>query len=130
MARINAGTLFAISKDEKPRKSSSKSFDFGWELVQSLTTDFIQQRPRNGLQKSILLKMQLVLGQDQPQQQQHQRNERGLKRRCSTCIGEIAGEGQKQKKDSLKKVFTQCSICSIYLCKNHLTTVHTCQECL
>ena len=30
MARINAGTLFAISKGEKPRKSSSKSFDFGW----------------------------------------------------------------------------------------------------
>ena len=38
-SRINASTILALNKKDDPRKVNS--LDFGWELVQKLTTPFI-----------------------------------------------------------------------------------------
>ena len=61
MARINAGTIFALNHNESPWKSPLSSFDFGCNLTQVFILPFIKARSIHGLNKAIQLKPATVL---------------------------------------------------------------------
>ena len=50
-SRRNASTVLALNKKDDPQKVNS--LDFGWELVQNLTTPFIENRSLNGLSSMV-----------------------------------------------------------------------------
>ena len=58
-SRINASTILALNKKDDPRKVNS--LDFGWELVQKLTTPFIENRSLNGLSSMVQQKTCVIL---------------------------------------------------------------------
>ena len=93
-------------------------------MVRDLTHPFIAARPNNGLQKSIQLKMGLILGTKIAQQA-----ECGKRKRCRDCMEQVAGKGQKKKKDALKKVSTICNMCKNFICKDHARIEYACAAC-
>ena len=58
-SRINASTILALNKKDDPRKVNS--LDFGWELLQNLTTHFIENRSLSGLTSMVQQKMCVIL---------------------------------------------------------------------
>ena len=88
MARINSSTILALNRNETPRKSSVSSFDFCWNLVQSLAVPFILSRPWTGLQKNVQLKISSVLGGDMTQRRLQEPQDRDMskRKRCRDCM--------------------------------------------
>jgi len=74
----------------KPKRGTKKEFaiivrlllEHGWDL----THPFIASRSRNGLQKSIQLKMGMILGTEVNQRPVAQQVERGKRKRCRDCM--------------------------------------------
>ena len=58
-SRINASAILALNKKDDPRKVNS--LDFGWKLVQNLTTPFIENRSLSGLSSMVQQKMCVIL---------------------------------------------------------------------
>ena len=57
--RVNSNTVYNIANNVP--KNKQNSFEFGVELCDSLIIPFIKQRPKNGLSKSIVQKINLAL---------------------------------------------------------------------
>ena len=127
--RVNAQTIHALKQNKDPK--ATDSFDFGWSLAEALIGPHVQRRSKVGLKATILMKMSFIEGPVQPAAPvsgdrvplRHQ-----TPRRCATCLLEIAGPNYKEKKDKLKKVKTQCQVCSKALCLDHM--VARCQNCV
>ena len=62
MARINAKILLFVNKKENSRTEGTPSFMFSFELSKTLCIEFIKTRNVNGLNRTILDKMNMVTG--------------------------------------------------------------------
>ena len=86
----------------------------------------MERRPRNGLQKSIIRKIELFIDKndDDDDNEVQKLPKLGDKRRnCTACLDDIAGPQYKQKKPTLPKNKTQCQTCGVPCCPTHLTYV-------
>ena len=130
MARINSGTILALNRNESPRRSSTSSFDIGWNLSRCLILPYVQARSLNGLTRSTQLKISLVLGNErQPNRTAKKAIDKGYTcKRCRDCMDGTTGEGHKKKKDNQKKVSTSCDECQAFICSEHLT--RKCSSCV
>jgi len=118
--RVNANTVHALADNQVPTKSNA--FQFGMKLAESLVMPYIQGRSRIGLQRSILTKIKTLTGEGEEGDQLQDGPIKGQRKRCSTCIEEIAGKDQKKKKDKLPKMTNCCQKCGNGLCKKHIAT--------
>ena len=57
MARLSAGIIFPVNRNESPRKIYVSSFNFGWDLTQGLILRFRRVRSMHGLNKPTQLKI-------------------------------------------------------------------------
>jgi hypothetical protein len=127
-ARVNAGTVWQMNKNENPR--AIISFDFALELAMGLVKPHIQARPRNGLTKAIQKKIDFILEtnrQVQPIEDIQRYPGTGTKRRCNPCLEQIAGPGNRERKNALAKQSKQCQSCAVAVCSAH--TLSLCPEC-
>ena len=112
MARINSGTILVLNRNESPRRSSTSSFDIGWDLSRCLILPYVQARSLNGLTRSTQLKISLVLGTERQSNRTAKKAiDKGYTRKRRDCMDETTGEGHKKKKDNQKKVSTSCDEC-------------------
>ena len=124
-SRVNAQTMLALNEKKDPRKINS--FEIGFDLVMSLVCPELECRPRFGLQKNIISKINLYVNQDDDDNNAN--NSRlfpklGDKRKlCSACSDDIAGPACKQKRASLPRNKTQCQKCGVSFCPSHSTYV-------
>ena len=93
---INASTILALNKKDDPRKVNS--LDFVWELVQNLTTPFIENRSLNGLSSMVQKKMCVMLKRKITSRKSSAelfpaRNKQIKK--CRLCINDSHGTGYK-----------------------------------
>ena len=112
-SRINAPTILALNKKDDPRKVNS--LDFGWELVQNLTTPFIENRSLDGLSSMVQQKMCVILKRKITSRNPSAelfpvRNKQ--RKKCRLCINDSHGTGYKSIKANLSKHSTQCQKCS------------------
>ena len=83
----------------------------------------------NGLTRATQLKIEIVTGKSVSRKRAigAEENEPPKKRRCSTCLDNITGAGQKGRKDSLPKITTICEVCKHTFFKKHL--ILSCASC-
>ena len=129
-ARVNSATLFAIATGVSPH--SIDSFEFAWDLANSLVLPLARSRPVQGLPKAVQLKLSLLLGPEsaevQPPKEQTSASGSTAKRRCASCVEDLVGKAEyKDKKSKLKKIKTVCSKCQQPCCTEHL--VNFCPDC-
>ncbi|XP_041481524.1 uncharacterized protein LOC121428771 [Lytechinus variegatus] len=97
--RVNAQSILSMNQGLDPRKASS--FEFGWDLVESLVVPYIQQRPTVGLPTSVLRKMKFFTGEPVPRERIALAFDKvGSRKRCTTCVDDSHGEGHKKEKPS------------------------------
>ena len=60
-ARVNAQTIWSLNKKIRGGPRKSNSFEFGIDLAKALVLPYIEQRPTNGLQIPIQVKMSMFL---------------------------------------------------------------------
>ena len=121
--RVNSSTVFALTKKTDPKKVNS--FEYGYTLAEQLVMPQIQRRSRNGLQSSVLAKIDLVMpkGPEQPPKDD-QPDQSG---RCKICIGSIKGDGFTQKRNSIGRTKCKCCKCKHFTCKKHCKNI--CEQC-
>ena len=129
-ARVNSATLFAIATGVSPH--SIDSFEFAWDLANSLVLPLARSRPVQGLPNAVQLKLSLLLGPEsaevQPPKEQTSASGSTAKRRCTSCVENLVGKAEyKDKKSKLKKIKTVCSKCQQPCCTEHL--VSFCPDC-
>ena len=71
-ARVNSATLFAIATGASPH--SIDSFEFAWDLANSLVLPLARSRPVQGLPKAVQLKLSLSCLDQNLLRSSHQRN--------------------------------------------------------
>ena len=101
-SRINASKILALNKKDDPRKVNL--LDFWWELVQNLTTPFIENRSLNGLSSMVQQKMCVILkrkitSRNPSAELFPARNKQ--RKKCRLCINDPHDTGYK----SIKKTF-------------------------
>ena len=91
--RVNAQTMLALHEKKDPRKTNS--FEIGFDLVMSLVRPELERRPRFGLQKNIISKINLYVNQ---KDDDNNANNPGLfPKLCRACSDDIAGPAYMQK---------------------------------
>lgn len=129
--RTNMNTLWNEIHPEKKEKMSS--YDFLWELGQSLIKPHIEYRYQNrvGIQTTIVKAMKEFLGiNDTDMVPQVRTPDR---KRCHFCLQVIQGAGSKDKKNKLAKVKWQCqeANCGKSVCQNHfIVYCNPCHEAI
>ena len=138
--KINAATIYALNKGSNPSKVAS--FEFRWELAESLILSQVQRRSLNGLGMMVRQKINFVLGTplvnesyqlNEASTSQLRRNIPPLgdsARKCKGCKVSFCGvEGGRNKiKNSLSNIKSQCQACGDPSCKDHLLQV--CLKCV
>ena len=113
--RVNSSTVLALNKKVDPKKVVS--FDNGYLLAKQLVMPQILRRNRNGLNVSVLKKIELVIGVEEEQRVGEQLSAG----RCKMCLDNIKGrDNYKKNKDSIGRIKTKCSKCKDFVCKNIL----------
>ena len=125
-SRVNAKTVFCMSRGIEPQKYSS--YKFAWELALSLAKPYVQARNRNGLLRSIQLKMDIMLGNathpvEEPVADNFQPP--ATKKRCYI---HMEAATTKKDKDCAPKSKQMCHLCGKIACNEHLKRV--CLKCL
>ena len=123
-SRRNASTVLALNKKDDPQKVNS--LDFGWELVQNLTTPFIENRSLNGLSSMVQQKMCVILkgkitSRNPSAELFPAKNKQ--RKKCILCINDSHGTGYKSIKANLPKHSTQCQKCSECVCSDHFMQI-------
>ena len=129
--RVNACSLMALNTNQDPGKMDS--FQFGYDMSYSLVLPRIQQRPRIGLNSTILRKIVMVTGEEIKETPQvpiegltHPPIAQEAKK-CKVCLANTQGSEQKVKKDKMHDIKSACEKCGIQHCRNHL--IQMCQSC-
>jgi len=101
--RVNAATVFTLNMKQDPRKQNS--FKFGWDLAMDLILPEIHRRPLTGLNSVIRSKISIVLGTpcstitSSLTKKKSFPNKSLSRRRCGFCCSELAGPGQKKRRN-------------------------------
>ena len=99
-ARVNSTTLLALKNKQDPRRLNS--FDTGFELATALVRPHILRQPKNGLQKNILNKISVFLGEEAnvalPADGNLFQKLADTRKNCKKCLQDIAGIDYKAKK--------------------------------
>ena len=128
--RVNSNTVYNIANNVP--KNKQNSFEFGVELCDSLMIPFIKQRPKNGLSKSIVQKINLALqdyGKDVEDENPDSINfEKNMetRKRCYLCLEKISGANQKSSKNKLPKNKSCCQKCGKATCTEHVYYICKC----
>ena len=110
MSRVNSQTIYAMNK----RYTSTKSFEFGWELMISLIKPHMSNR--------ITIRVYLVILRNPPGYTLIKLND-GNSRVCRVCQKGKYGTGHKKVINILGKVKAHCSKCDHHLCDIMLSFV-------
>ena len=116
-SRVNAKTIFCMAKGIEPQKYPL--YKFAWESALLLAKPYVQARNRNGLLRSIQLKMDIMLGNaTQPVQEPLAEHFEppATKKRCYIHV-----EAAKMKKE--KDGALSLSKCVISVDKLHVTNI-------
>ena len=133
-SRVNAQTIYCVVNGYDPRNYDSS--DFSEELGMALVLPFMRTRANTpGLQSHIKTKMAVHLPSPPVDNSASMvaatfpfpSVTEGPKKRCKQCCLNIYGPGQKQTKDKLQKLLTQCQMCESPICKAHMYM--TCVSC-
>ena len=120
--RINSSTVLALNKKVDPKKVVS--FDNGYLLAKQLVMPQILRRNCNGLNVSVLKKIELVIGVEEEPRVEEQLSAG----RCKMSLDNIKGrDNYKKNKDSIGRIKTKCSKCKDFVCKKHSKPV--CEKC-
>ena len=125
-ARVNAKTVFCMSKDIDPKKHSS--FKFGWELSMQLAKPYVQARSLNGLTRCIQLKVNIMLDKaSHPVQEPVADNfeQPGSRKRFHIHLTEARSKAEKQKAPKSQQM---CHKCGKVACKHHTKVL--CLKCI
>ena len=128
VTRINTTTVYAMKQGQHPKES----FEFGWDLAESLVLPHVQERKMTGLTHATKMKMSLLLRQE-TDSVSHEHLSTSFaptqehRRRCHQCVLEIHGEGYKQRKDTLPRVKLQWQRCGTPCRPKH--AVQVCSSC-
>ena len=117
---INANTIYGLNVAKK------ESRDFAWDLAMALAKPFVQARSINGLTTPVRAKLSLFLGSNELEEQVVNRNDEDGK--CKECLQDSKRKGQKEKKNKLYRLKSQCSKCDGFVCKKHSDI--TCRSCI
>ena len=118
-ASVNAQTMLCLKERNDARKS--KSFGIGFALAMFLVVPEIRRRPKVGLNKTVLGKMDAILNDDEDESNNDNANsfpKLGEKR-----VNHISGTDYKEKKAKLQKNKTQCQKCGVPCCPTHLLNI-------
>ena len=103
--RVNASTALAVNKKVDPKKK--ESFDFEFELANSLVIPQMERRSTNGLNRIILQKIPLFIDRNTKQscdgQAKIHAQQSEIRKRCRACLESIHRKDQKLKKNQMKK---------------------------
>ena len=114
MSRVNSQTICAMNT----RDASTKSFEFGWELMISLIKPHMNNRITiGGLSSSLVESICKYL--DQAREVDPPPSNDGKPRVCRVCQKEKHGPGHKNVIGTLGKVKARCSKCDHHLCGKH-----------
>ena len=113
MARRNSQTVYKINNE----KTEVPSFEFGWELANSLVKNFMLERLQKGglatYLKSTILR--LIAEGNENQGIENTANQApspsNIPKCCKTCIIESHGTGHKDSKNKIGKVKARCAKC-------------------
>ena len=120
-ARTNASSIWRM------KGYKITSYDFIWQLGESMIKPYIQYRRDNAryLRRNITSAMQKIVPQDK-QNVERAGAERG---RCHLCPESIQGKGYKAKRQKLSKHTFSCNACGKTVCPTHLAaTCNVCQD--
>lgn len=130
-ARVNAQTMCSLNNNEVPRKTSS--FEFGFELANSLINPFIRQRDRTHLTASVKRKISDVLEEnvDRPRPAAGQPpsgpKHGEIRRRCELCFKALPPSQRSTLYKKVPQTSRTCMNCRVHICSEHF--VHLCTEC-
>ena len=142
-ARVNASVIYAVSQKIHITKATKlDSYQFGFDLADSLVSPYICRRSLNGLSNIIILIMSLFLGEKVTRENEavHIRAVNvqhsyyaDTETKCTGFKSELTGQDGKedeptkrQKKDHLPKIKLRCQSCAKILCNKYL--LHFCKK--
>jgi hypothetical protein len=128
-ARVNSQTLCALNCEEIPTKTNS--FMYGMKLAKSLIHPHIERRNTLHLSSSIKNKIIDVLKAGQPNREEEQAAVHSQKsttrKRCASCINELAGDDRSENYRKLSRTQNQCQKCTAAICSKHW--IQICDKC-
>ena len=112
---VNSSTVLALNKKVDPKKVVS--FDNGYLLAKQLVMPQILRRNRNGLNVSVLKKIELVIGVEEEPRVEEQLSAG----RCKMCLDNIKGrDNYKKNKDSIGRIEANVANARTLFAKNIL----------
>ena len=112
--RVNSSTVLALNKKVDPKKVVS--FDNGYLLAKQLVMPQILRRNRNGLNVSVLKKIELLIGVEEEPRVEEQLSA-GM---CKVCLDNIKGrDNYKKNKGNIGRIKTKYSKCKDFVCEKH-----------
>lgn len=135
-SRVNASTIWALSKGIDPKKVHS--FSFEWNLAKSLVTPQVRWWSLNGLSNPTQLKVQLLFGNIRRIQVEEPSVRLGTRYRSflgpdekgekfKSCKERFVGKPNYKANKNRHNLKSQCQACAEPQCAKHL--LHICANC-